>query len=666
MKALEFIVTDVLSRNERLVVPLYQRQYQWHDHKNYEGRTSAFWLDVIAKATEVLAGSVRFDHYMGALLLAPDVSQREFGATPVVHVVDGQQRLTTFLILLAAMREVAKEYDHDDLIKQINKHVFNELGRADTSSSLAHYKLTPTPVDRDVFFDILEKSCAEVREQHRYYYWGNKIPQNTTNRALRAYEYFLAQIREFILSGASDDSEIDIDEEQKQGSTTPDANEENAPLRLDALLKALVFHLKLIVITLGEDDDAQVIFETLNSKAQPLLVMDLVRNNIFHRAEAQYRYSGDAREQTELLYHKVWEPFDHGWWRENAPNARPARPRIDHFLANVLTAETGERITVRELYAEYRGWAMPNRQPRFNKVEDELAVLQRHVPAYETLEKRRDDDAAILWLGERPEKYRDGDAAIAWLGERLRMWQNTTAYPIAFQISGSAVDDETRRMIAKLIDSYLMRRILCDLTQKNLNQLFPRLAATLRNEGVSVAVVEKFFEGQTRDTTRFPSDAELRSGILEKPAYGRIPSRILSDLLWSLEISSRTQMTEATVRPADLWVEHVMPQNWHENWLLNGKSVSPGDYDEPGYNGRLNALQTLGNLTITTDRLNISMGNAAFHEKVDKLLEYSNLSLNRCIAEKTEWNEDTIQERGEALAKLAVRIWPSPARTMTP
>ena len=204
--------------------------------------------------------------------------------------------------------------------------------------------------------------------------------------------------------------------------------------------------------------------------------MDLVRNNIFHRAEEQYQCSENAREQTEHLYHGVWEPFDHGWWRENAPNARPARPRIDHFLANVLTAETGERITVRELYAEYRGWAMPNRQPRFHKVEDELAVLQRHVPAYETLEKRR-----------------DGDAAIAWLGERLRTWQNTTAYPIAFQISGSAVDDETRWTIAKLIDSYLMRRILCDLTQKNLNQLFPRLAATLRKEGVSVAVVEKIF-----------------------------------------------------------------------------------------------------------------------------------------------------------------------------
>ena len=125
------------------------------------------------------------------------------------------------------------------------------------------------------------------------------------------------------------------------------------------MLEALVFHLKLIVITLGEGDDAQVIFETLNSAGQPLLAMDLVRNNIFHRAEAQHSGSGNARERAEQLYRQVWAPFDDAWWRTPAPFARPQRPRIDHFLANLLTAETGERTTVRELYAEYRAWATP-------------------------------------------------------------------------------------------------------------------------------------------------------------------------------------------------------------------------------------------------------------------------------------------------------------------
>ncbi|MEY8841502.1 DUF262 domain-containing protein, partial [Cribrihabitans sp. XS_ASV171] len=108
----------------------------------------------------------------------------------------------------------------------------------------------------------------------------------------------------------------------------------------------------LVVITLGESDDAQVIFETLNSKGEPLLAMDLVRNNIFHRAEKQ-------KAKVETLYKKLWDPLDHPWWREPAPNARPTRPRLDHFLAHMLAAETGQKISIRELYAEYRDFAVP-------------------------------------------------------------------------------------------------------------------------------------------------------------------------------------------------------------------------------------------------------------------------------------------------------------------
>lgn len=640
MDADEFKVTEVLNQSRRFVVPLYQRQYQWHDHKNYEGRTSAFWLDVVAKAAEVVEGQSRFDHYMGALLLAPEASGQSFGKTPIVQVVDGQQRLTTFLIMLAAIREVAREHGHSELIKQIKKYLFNEPERADTDP-LARYKLTPTPVDRDVFLDILEHPYAEVRAKQSEYYWGAVVPQNTSARSLRAYEYFVAQIKEFVASGTSDDTEIDIDQESEDDLDTDKINGE-AQHRLDALLEALVFHLKLIVITLGPEDDAQVIFETLNSKSQPLLAMDLVRNNIFHRAETQHRGEADARERAEALYNEIWSPFDAGWWREPAPNARPIRPRIDHFLANLLTAETGDRITVRELYAEYRAWATPNQQPRFEKVEDELEVLQRHAPAYEILEDR----------GE-------GDKAIMWLGDRLRLWQNTTAYPIAFQVAAEDVDPETRWTIVKWLDSYLTRRIICDLTPKNLNQLFPRLAGALNRGGVSEETVRGFFAGMTTDTTRFPSDAEFRRGILEKRAYGRIPSRILSEFLWSLELAMRTGMTEETPRPSFLWIEHVMPQNWQEHWPLNGAIVEVGDFEVEGYAERKEALQTLGNLSIITDQLNRSLGNAAFEDKAPKLVEHSNLTLNHRIAEHDSWDEAAIRGRGEALADLAIEIWPS-------
>ena len=651
MKADPFKVVDVLhSTKQRFVVPLYQRQYQWHDHKNYGARNSAFWLDVVAKATNLITESPQFDHYMGALLLAPDGSDDEFDKTKVMHVVDGQQRLTTFLIFLAAIREVAHDYSLTELAEQIKKYLFNETGSADTDP-LAKYKLIPTPIDRTVFFDILDKSYSDIRENYRREYRGkgNSIPQSTNVPALRAYEYFYVQISDFVASGFSDDTEIDINEENVQVENMPNASEEHARNRILVILEALVFHLKLMVITLGDDDDAQVIFETLNSKGQPLRAMDLVRNNIFYRAEKQFHSEEDARKKAEQLYHEIWMPFDERWWGDNAPNARPARPRIDHFLANLLTAETGKRITVRELYAEYRAWATPNQQPLFPDVKDELAVLQRHKPTYETLEKRQEGE---------------GGEAIAWLGDRLRAWQNTTAYPIAFQIADKKVNNETRWKVAQAINSYLVRRALCDLTSKNLNQVFPRLAGEFCRHGVSIESVRKFFnKEQSRDTTRFPDDKELISGILEKQAYYNIPSRILVNMLWSFELASRTKKTEETGPPDFLWIEHVMPQSWGENYPINGKKMSEIDTDNPddlaNYIERERIIHTLGNLTITRDRLNISMQNAAFPEKREQLVEHSNLSLNKNIAKEKEWDEETIKKRSEALAELAINIWPS-------
>ena len=97
MDADDHPVEVVLKEARRFMVPLYQRKYQWGDK-----RLEPFWEDVTAKAIEVLEGDAKFEHYMGALILSPVDQGSQIGITPVVQVVDGQQRLTTFQIMLAA------------------------------------------------------------------------------------------------------------------------------------------------------------------------------------------------------------------------------------------------------------------------------------------------------------------------------------------------------------------------------------------------------------------------------------------------------------------------------------------------------------------------------------------------------------------------------------
>jgi hypothetical protein len=628
MDADDYKVEAVLKEDRRFIVPLYQRKYRWAEH-----RLLPFWEDVQAKAAEVLAGESRFEHYMGALIIAPVDIGSQVGRTPVVQVVDGQQRLTTFQLFLVALREVARRHGLIDFIPHIDGYLFNTPKSKDTDP-LTRFKLTPTPSDRDLFHDLLELEYGAVTRKYANLFWGLGVPKNTPYPAFRAYVLFGKWIEEFIVNGPSDEDPIvdDVAAVEDAAAAEDDAGVDAE--RLEALLNAVLERLKLVVISLGEHDDAQVIFETLNSKGEPLLAMDLVRNNIFHRAEKQ-----GAR--VEELYRKLWDPLDDTWWREAAPNARPTRPRIDHFLAHTLAAETGRKISMRELYAEYRGFAVPKGNPRFDDVEDELQLLAHYAPLYETLEGRLSTDPDLKWFGRK-----------------MAAWQTTTVYPVAMQLGAEGVDQKTRSAITRLLYAYIVRRALCGLTTKNLNNIFQTLAARFRERGVSVATLKGFFAGRSGDSIRFPDDRELLAGILNDDAYSISPQPRLVDILWELEEASKTSFAERHDRPDSLWVEHVMPQTWTEDWPFVDAAHADRYSDLPHAVARRTIVNTLGNLTLVTPGLNISAGNKSFTDKQAKFAEHTGLFLNKWFAGQSRWTEVEIRKRGELLAALAVKIWP--------
>lgn len=629
MQADDHAVEEILTDGRRFMVPLYQRKYQWHDTQ-----LVAFWEDVEAKAIEVLEGTTKFQHYMGALILAPLGEAAQISVTPKVQIVDGQQRLTTFQLFLAAIREVARKHDCNELVEHVHDYLFNKLKSKD-KNKLARFKLMPTPSDRSIFRNIIDKDYSAIRKQYHRYYWRGRVPKNTQMRTLRAYEEFHRMIDHFVQFGTAESS-VDNGEE-KEGLTitdetdTPEAIEE----RLEALLTAMLNRMKLVVIMLEEDDDAQVIFETLNSKGEPLLAMDLVRNNIFYRAEQQ-------RADIEELYHELWNPFDHTWWRESAPFARPRRPRIDHVLTHVLAAETGQKISMRELYAEYKAFAVPKGSPRFLKIEDELRILGKYTPAYETLEGRRSEDESLYWLGRK-------QAA----------WQVTTAYPIAMQISLSSLDVEEKDHLYKLIYSYIVRRALSGLTGKNLNNVFQSISQNFVQHSPSTHSFQTYFSDKEGDSTRFPSDEEFRQGILSKPAYVLAPQARIKDVLWELEVASRSEFAETTSMPAGLWTEHMLPEAWTEEWPFEDGDFVERWSREPKAEFRNTILHSLGNLTLLTAQLNISAGNKGFLEKRKKLKKHTSLFLNRWFLERDSWDEGSIRLRSEVLADLAVSIWPA-------
>lgn len=636
MKTDSIEVGRVLQDSRRFTVPIYQRQYAWK-----EDRLQPLWDDLVSKSDELLEGPPKFQHYMGALILAPGSDGYSVGRISSVQVVDGQQRLSTFQLFLAALRHVAIDWKQEGIVKALDVYIFNDERSADPNATPAdRLKLVPTPADRAIFRDLMTESFETVRARHSHAFYKNgNIIKGQAPRALLAYLYFREKIDHYAAWGSDNLDEEDFDVSRLAAVITK--NDPEAGTRLQALADALLIQFKLVIINLEEGDDAQVIFETLNSRGEPLLAMDLVRNNIFHRAEAQ-------GEEAEGLFETRWKPFDQLFWKEDAPRAKPKRPRIDHFLSYALTAQTGEETSLRELYAEYRAYARPKGKSRFDTVGEELDALLRFNPVYEALEKGA------------------GDADVAWLGRKLATWEVATVYPLVFATAVADTDQAEKRTIYRLIYSYIVRRAICNLTAKNMNKNFTRIVAIFNDRGASLESFRTSFAGQSGPAVRFPDDAELREAISGQPVYGNINrAERKIDILWELEKAVRSKFQVDDKRPNFLSVEHVLPQTWTTHWPLpDGRTVPPtripADEDMAvAMRNRDAHRHRLGNLTLVTTPLNSSMQNQGFDAKRERLGK-SLMALNTTIAESAVWDEAAIVQRGDDLARLAVEIWPHP------
>src|SRR5262249_29503140 len=150
-------------------------------------------------------------------------------------------------------------------------------------------------------------------------------------RMVEAYLYFSDQLREFFLG---------TEQEQPLKAEYPLA------ARIEESLQALKNALQIVAIDLDKDD-AQVIFETLNARGEPLLPADLLRNFIFLRAAR-------LNESPEELYEEYWRRFDDDFWRTEILQGRLTRPRSDLFMQHFLASRRMVDIPVKHLFVEYK------------------------------------------------------------------------------------------------------------------------------------------------------------------------------------------------------------------------------------------------------------------------------------------------------------------------
>lgn len=555
MKATEAKFLEFLKKSPQFMVPIYQRAYSWTERECRQ-----LWDDILRTGHNDLVPA----HFVGSIVYV-EKGLYQVANQPPLLVIDGQQRLTTVTLLIEAIARVlgnTEPLDGFSAKKLRSYYLLNPLEDGDK-----RYKLILSQTDKASLTALM-----------------NQEPL-TKERSLRIEANFKL-FREW------------VDTEKRD---------------LSALCKGLA-KLMIVDISLNRDqDNPQLIFESLNSTGRELTQADLIRNFVLMGLEPQ--------QQTHL-YEQYWRPMEVDFGQEAYASY------FDSFMRHYLTVRTGEIPNVGEVYEAFKLYA----RPRMSESETLLGDVRAFARYY----------CAIALGGEEDSELR---AAF----HDLRELRVDVAYPLLLElyhdyIGGFLPKDELLKAV-RLVEGYVFRRAVCGIPTNSMNKTFATFTRSLKKDRYLESILATFL--LLPSYRRFPQDDEFKRDLQTKDLYN---FRSRSYWLRRLENYGRKERV-----PVDEYtIEHIMPQN--ENLSATWKTELGPDWETI----QKTYLHTIGNLTLTG--YNSEYSDRPFVEKRDMHggFKESPLRLNQGLGNFDHWNEDTIRQRAAKLAEQAAHVWAAP------
>ena len=386
----------------------------------------------------------------------------------------------------------------------------------------------------------------------------------------------------------------------------------------DELFRA-IRSLIIVYICLDRDDNPQLIFESLNSTGLDLSEGDKVRNFIL---------MGLAPRRQEECYEKYWNKIE-----ENTGY------HVDAFVRDYLSVKQRSIAAMNRIYFRFKEYV----QDSGLETEELLADLLNYSRLYR-----------VLLTGDHP------DRRLGACIYRLNRLETTVTRPFLVELlrlnqEGNLSQNDLAEAFL-LTESYLFRRMICDLATNALNKLFVGLHhEIMRFDGTPENYLEKmkFALASRRDRVRFPDDREFVEAMAHRQIY-QMPSRARVYVFERLE-------NYGTLEDKDIYrhiddgsysIEHIMPQHLTQTWIKDLGEDYERIYEE--------WLHRLANLTITA--YNSKYSNFPFSDKRDMEGGFrdSGIRMNQWIASKEKWGEQELQERSELLKKRSLVIWAFP------
>lgn len=364
-------------------------------------------------------------------------------------------------------------------------------------------------------------------------------------------------------------------------------------------------------IRLDTDDNAQEIFERINSTGIKLGLADLIRNYILMTDTDQ-----------ERLYEEYWLTVQ---------NLLPDK-LLDNFFIDYLNMKSDGFVKESEAYKRFKQVYVEGKYDNEKMLKEILHYAKQYY---------------IFCYGSS-----DFGAEVNKALAGLRKLKQTTVYLFLFRVfddyeNGIINKNELTRVL-KMLLSYSIRRLVCEIGSNTLRGLYKTLYGRVfeqkENKNTYYDSLVSFFLQQTSKNT-IPSDNEFVTALQEKNLYSK--NALCKYLLCAIENQGKE-----TLDTENLSIEHIMPQNknlsmsWQKMLGENWQSVHE------------KYLHTLGNLTLTG--YNSELGDKPFEKKKEKLEEtITHIAvLYSDVKDKSEWNSVNMEKRAKRLAEIILKLFP--------
>lgn len=592
---------EIFNLPQHLVVPLFQRPYVWDEEEQW----LPLWQDIERMANLRLTNPwANGAHFLGAVVL--QAHDGIAGAVPSWNVIDGQQRLTTLQILLDAVAAAFTELGISTLAAQLQSLTHNSPDFVpDPADQL---KIRHTNRDRAAFHEVMN---ADLPVDH-------SILRHGSSRIARAHQFFIDQVRSWLVEGVED------------GNTALIAR------RADTLATVLKQGLQLVVIDLKATENSQEIFETLNARGTPLTAADLIKNFVFQRLDAE-------GADTQKVYEQDW-PFERKFWETDVSVGRYLMSRSSLFLNQWLGSRTGEEISTKQTFSLFKYYV---EQQSTVKMSELLATIKTQADQYEQWTLAADEPDRNLSVVEMC-VYRMKAAGVEVL-KPLLIWLHEPGR----NLPPTVIDQ-----VVASVESWVMRRLVLRLTLSALGRTVAdiiRVHASTAAEELPAKVAE-YLSRLRVSSTYWPGDIEVRRSLQTENAYRRYSRSRLRMFLEAVENDLRSTFDAGPVSRRGYPIEHLLPQKWQTHWPVEGLQAEIDRNDH---------VHRLGNLTLITESLNSSVSNGPWlgdKGKRAKLEKYDVLLMNREVREVSAegWTEDLIDQRTERMIDALLRTWPVP------